>query len=179
MLSGHHHRVGRLAEALARRMDLPESLAVMLGRAAAAHDIGKIALPDQLVFKPGPLDAAERAIMRRHAELGHSILAGSGDPMVELAARVALYHHEAWDGSGYPHGLSGEAIPLEARIVAVCDAYDSLRMPAPWKPGLDHQTTLELMVGGCMDYQPGMFDPAILDLLHRRSLSLRKAWESA
>jgi len=97
--------------------------------ASKLHDIGKIAIPDRILLKPGPLTLAEREIMQRHTVVGYELLADSGDGMLDLAASIALSHHERWDGTGYPQGLRGEEIPLEVRIAAIADVFDALRRP--------------------------------------------------
>jgi putative two-component system response regulator len=97
------------------------------------HDIGKIAVPDAILLKPGPLSAAERREMERHAARGAAILGNSTSDLLRLAAEIALTHHERWDGTGYPRGLMGEAIPLPGRIMAVADVFDALTSKRPYK----------------------------------------------
>ena len=101
------------------------------------HDVGKIGIPDAVLLKPGKLDAEEWAVMQSHATIGGSILAGSSSPLLQVAEQIALTHHERWDGSGYPAGLQGEAIPLAARITAICDVFDALRSKRVYKGALD------------------------------------------
>jgi HD-GYP domain-containing protein (c-di-GMP phosphodiesterase class II) len=102
-----------------------------LGHAALMHDIGKIAVPDSILHKAGPLDAAERAFIQRHTIVGERILAAS--PALRRVGSIVRSSHERWDGQGYPDGLAGEAIPLEARIVAVCDAYSAITSHRPYR----------------------------------------------
>jgi putative two-component system response regulator len=104
-----------------------------LALASTMHDVGKIGVPDAILLKPGPLTAEERCEMERHAERGRSILEGSGSDVVRLASELAFSHHERWDGTGYPNGLKGEAIPLSGRIVAVADVFDALTSDRPYK----------------------------------------------
>jgi putative two-component system response regulator len=104
-----------------------------LREAAALHDIGKLAIPSGTLEKPGPLTEQERALMQTHTDAGARILAGNEEPMLRMAADVALAHHEHWDGSGYPQGLAGDQIPLAARIVAVADVFDALTHDRPYK----------------------------------------------
>lgn len=106
----------------------------LLEQAASMHDTGKVGIPDAILQKPGKLDAAEWEIMKTHSRIGHDILSKSDAPVFQLAAQVALHHHERWDGSGYPDGLAGEAIPEAARIVAIADVFDALSMKRPYKP---------------------------------------------
>ena len=124
--ANHVHRVGLLAEFLAREYGLGDKLAENLRFAAPLHDIGKIAIPDHVLNKPAAHTPDEATIMRTHAERGAELLAQSHLPLIRLAAEVALTHHENWDGSGYPHGLSGEEIPVAGRITALADVYDAL-----------------------------------------------------
>ena len=135
--AAHVQRVGLASEILALALARPHSEAEMLRHAAPLHDIGKIGIPDAVLNKPGPHDQTEAEIMRRHAELGASMLGSSRRPVLQLAAEIAATHHEHWDGSGYPKGLRGEAIPLAGRIVAVADVWDALGSrrcyKAPWQ----------------------------------------------
>ena len=129
----HIQRMARYSALIARGLGLDEKFETMLLAAAPMHDIGKIATPDAILLKPGRLDPHEMAIMRRHAEQGATILAGSASPLIQLAEEIAAAHHEKYDGSGYPRGLRGEAIPLSARIVAVADVFDALTSERPYK----------------------------------------------
>ena len=127
----HVRRIQRFAEALARELGLPESESHSIGYSAVLHDVGKIHVPDEILKKPGPLNDAERFVMKQHTLYGERIL--SKRPFFERARRIARSHHENWDGSGYPDGLSGEKIPLEARIVRVADVYDALTTSRVYK----------------------------------------------
>ncbi len=129
----HIERMGRLCERLAREVGLSVVEADLLRHASALHDVGKVGIPDEILLKPGKLDPAEWARMKTHTTIGASILSGSKSALVQMAEQIALSHHERWDGSGYPEGLSGEEIPLAARICAVCDVFDALLSPRPYK----------------------------------------------
>jgi len=131
--SAYLERMSRIAGLIADGLGLPEELARTIELAAPLHDIGKIATPDSILLKPGKLDADEMAIMREHPSKGAALLSGSHNPFIQTGAVVAQYHHERFDGSGYPHGLKGRDIPLEARIVAVADVFDALISPRPYK----------------------------------------------
>jgi putative two-component system response regulator len=133
LTGGHTRRVGELAERLARTLGLPEDEVEVVRRAAPLHDVGKIGLPDSILLNPGRLTPEEFERGKSHTWIGAGILAGSGVPTLQVAERVALHHHERWDGSGYPHGLRDEEIPLCARIVAVADVYDALTSARPYK----------------------------------------------
>lgn len=165
----HIRRIGAFAKVLAEGIGWSPEEADRIGRAAQLHDIGKIGVPDRVLLKPGPLTPSEWAIMKRHAEVGGGILAVSKGEVMQCAAQIALAHHERWDGTGYPHGIAGATIPLEARIVAVCDVYDALRSPRPYKPPFDHDETKRIMLEGDGRTQPGHFDPEILDVFSRRA----------
>ncbi|GLS90584.1 two-component system response regulator [Psychromonas marina] len=118
---------------LAQRCTGNENWSELLRNAARMHDIGKIGIPDEVLLKPGKLDADEWAIMQKHVEYGVEILGKQETDLLVLAVEVAKYHHEKWDGSGYPNGISGEEIPLSARIVAIADVFDALTSDRPYK----------------------------------------------
>ncbi|MBK1720857.1 response regulator [Thiocystis violacea] len=153
---------------LQRGLHQPELTATTLdqiAQAAPLHDIGKVAIPDQVLLKPGRLDPDEFAIMKTHAIRGFEILEqarksmGEDNPLLRFASQITRHHHERWDGSGYPDGLSGNAIPLSARLMAVADVYDAVRSPRPYKPPFSHAETLALVAKG----RGSHFDPDIVD----------------
>ncbi|TBW38029.1 HD domain-containing protein [Siculibacillus lacustris] len=129
----HIVRMGLISGIVAEAMGLPESDCRMIEIAAQMHDVGKVGIPDEILFKPGRLTPDERVIMETHALLGWEILHGSDSPLIRLAAEVAVSHHEKWDGTGYPHRLAGEAIPLVGRICALADVFDALMAVRPYK----------------------------------------------
>lgn len=155
----HIVRIGFLAKALALCLGKDEAYACMLGRAAPMHDVGKIATPDAVLKKPGPLTESEREIMKRHTVDGARILGRSKIPLFRLAAETALSHHERWDGSGYPAGLAGEDIPLSGRIVAVVDYFDALTMDRVYRPAFSIETSLAMLT----EQRGAAFDPIIVD----------------
>ena len=147
-------RVGRLAALIGEQAGLAATASDALERAARLRDVGHAAVPDALLRKPGPLSEAERAIVRTHASAGARIAAVFASPFAEQVARIAEAHHENWDGSGYPSGLAGEAIPLEARIVAVADRFDAMTRRRPYAPPLavaDALAELRRMSGSALD----------------------------
>jgi putative two-component system response regulator len=132
-LSEHTRRVGDLSAQLAWTMGLDADDVRLMSRAASLHDIGKIGIPQAILRKPARLTDAEMRIMQTHTTIGFYILGGSADPLLQLAAAIALSHHERWDGTGYPHALAGREIPLAGRIVAVADAFDALTNDRPYR----------------------------------------------
>jgi putative two-component system response regulator len=139
----HIWRMGAYAGAIARAANWHVDKADMLELAAPMHDTGKIGTPDAILKKPGPLDEKEWQIMRTHPAIGYNILAKSNTPLFDMAADIALCHHEKWDGSGYPRGLSGANIPESARIVAIADVFDALTMRRPYKPAWPIEKALD------------------------------------
>jgi len=125
--------VGRESAALANALGLSLDEIEDIRRAAPLHDVGKIAMPDSILLKEGPLTDAQMDTVREHATIGARILSGSRVPMLLIAEEIALSHHECWDGGGYPNGLKGEEIPLSARIVSIVDVFDSLTHVRPYK----------------------------------------------
>lgn len=151
----HVIRIGMSGALLARHIGCDPDFCAQIEVAAPMHDVGKIGIPDQILLKPGKLDPDERKIIQQHASIGHQILgAGTKSELINMAAEIAYCHHEWWDGSGYPRGLRGEAIPLCARITSVCDVYDALRSTRPYKEpkGPQHcAQMLEAMAGSQLD----------------------------
>ena len=129
----HTSRMSRMCAELGRAAGLREAEVELLLHAASMHDIGKIAIPDRILLKPGPLEPDEWELMKSHTIVGAEMLAGSSSPVVQMGEVIARAHHEKWDGTGYPLGLKGEEIPLVARICSVCDVYDALVSDRPYK----------------------------------------------
>jgi two-component system, response regulator RpfG len=151
----HVLRMARYARRVAAQLGLDDSICETIELAAPMHDIGKIGVPDHILLKPGALTADERAIMERHTLMGHEILKDSASRYMQMGAVIALGHHEHWDGGGYPGGLAGEKIPLEARIVAVSDVYDALRSVRPYKPAWSREAACDYL----RDEAGRQFDP--------------------
>lgn len=167
----HVVRVGRYAVMIARQMGYPEDRLDLLEQAAQLHDVGKIGIPDAILFKPGRLAEDEYELMKKHCTLGRQIIDPSGNrtlqsdgnanssPLLFLAATIAHSHHERWDGTGYPLGLSGTDIPLEGRIVAVADVFDALASRRPYKEPFSREACLEIIRQG----RGSQFDPEVVD----------------
>lgn len=141
--SAYLERMAHVAGLIAEAMGLPEEQVRIIELAAPLHDIGKIAIPDAVLMKPGPLDEQERARMKQHPRIGYQLLQDSQNRFIQVGALVALRHHERYDGKGYPDGLAGEDIPLEARIVTVADIFDALISRRPYKEAWSIARALE------------------------------------
>lgn len=165
--SEHTFRLGLYARLISEKLGLPEDFIDSIAFASALHDVGKIGIPDSILLKKGPLNQEEMEIIKTHCLIGMRILDKSSFPKIRMCASIALNHHERWDGTGYPNGLKGEEIPLEARIIAVCDCYDSLRSSRPYKKAYDHETTLRIMLEGNSRTSPEHFDPVVLQAFRK------------
>lgn len=141
----HVTRVGRYSRLLAEALSLPPEICFMIEKAAPLHDVGKIGIPDSILHKEGPLTDEEREVMNTHAAKGAALLGEHDSMLIRMAANIARSHHEKWDGSGYPAGLRGEAIPIEGRIVAVSDVFDALTSARPYKSPWPVDQAVELI----------------------------------
>jgi putative two-component system response regulator len=156
----HIWRMAGYSAALAAACGWSEATCRQLELAAPMHDIGKLSIPDAILRKPGKLDAAEWEVMQTHSSVGYKILSkGSDAPILQMAATIALRHHEKWDGSGYPGGLAGEAIPEMARIVAVADVFDALSMTRPYKEAW----AIDRIITTMTDSSGTNFDPRLIE----------------
>jgi PAS domain S-box-containing protein len=155
----HTERVGTMAAEIGKRIGLSDESVALLRDAAPLHDIGKLAIPDSVLLKPGRLSEAEQEIMHTHTTLGARLLFGSRSPALQLAGVIAESHHEWWDGSGYPQGLIGDDIPLVGRIVAVSDTFDALTHDRPHKPGWPADQALSSIRAA----SGSQFDPRVVD----------------
>ncbi|MGH2774980.1 MAG: HD domain-containing phosphohydrolase [Actinomycetota bacterium] len=144
----HIDRMSQYCMLLAERIGINFERAETIRIASQMHDVGKIAIPDSILLKPGPLEHSERIEMQRHAEIGQRILAGSRSELMDTAATIAGTHHERVDGQGYPHGLRGEQIPVEGRIAAIADVFDALTSDRVYRPAIPADDALELMTSG-------------------------------
>lgn len=158
---GHIERIGELAAAIGQRLGLDSTQVELLRIASPMHDVGKIGVSDRILRKPGKLSEDEWREMQRHTEIGYEILSGSETEPLDLAAEIALTHHERMDGSGYPRGLGDDEIPLEGRIAAVVDVFDALITNRVYRPAFGVEEAIEIMREG----RASQFDPEPLDAL--------------
>ncbi len=151
----HTERVGAMSAGIAAGLGFDADQIALLREAAPLHDIGKIAISDSILLKPGKLSEDERAVMQTHAEIGARLLRGSSSPVLQMATVIAASHHERWDGAGYPAALAGEAIPLVGRVVAVADVFDALTHDRPYKRAWDvEDATAEIERGAGSQFDP-------------------------
>jgi methanogenic corrinoid protein MtbC1 len=155
----HIERIGRFSVLLAEHIGLDSDFCERLRHAAPLHDVGKVAIPDAILLKPGPLTPEERAIVETHAEEGHRLVRGSSSSILDMAATIALSHQEKWDGTGYPRGLKGETIPIEGRIVAVADVFDALTSDRVYRKAFPVEDAVQMM----REQRGRHFDPVLLD----------------
>lgn len=166
----HIWRMSEYSKAIALELQWPIEKANQLKEAAALHDTGKIGIPDSILRAPRALTKEEWVIMKTHTTIGYSILSKSDTPLFNLAATIALNHHEKWDGTGYPNGLKGEKIPIEARIVAIADVFDALSMKRSYKKQWNIDKCIELII----DEKGKHFDPNIVDSFLRILEKIKK-----
>lgn len=174
----HITRIGLYAKKIAQFLGLAEDHVEMISFASSMHDLGKIGIPDRILLKDRELSRDEFTIMKEHTRIGESILSHSVHPKIRISADIALNHHEKWDGSGYPFGLRGSAIPIEARIVAICDQYDSLRSARPYKAAFEHERALRIILDGDGRTNPGHFDPDVLKAFLELAPVFREIYDS-
>jgi putative two-component system response regulator len=153
----HVARMSKYCEILARAAG-EENLAATIREASCLHDVGKIGVPDGILLKPGPLLPGERATMQKHAEIGYAILSGSASPLLNLAAEIAITHHERFDGAGYPNHLAGDAIPLAGRMAGIADVFDALTSNRVYRKAFPLMEAVEMM----KEEAGAHFDPDLL-----------------
>ena len=174
--TGYHlQRTSHYSQELALELGMTVRESRDILQASLLHDVGKIGIPDSILYKPGKLTSKEWVVMKQHCAIGAQILSGSSVEIVKLAEVIALSHHEKWDGSGYPGGLSNTEIPIEGRVVAVADAFDALLSKRAYKDSFTLEDTLKSIDEGIGCY----FDPDVVSALHRalpRLLEIRDQW---
>jgi len=175
---GHVRRISYYTEEIALALGMNEGFCETIHYASPMHDIGKIAIPDAILRKPGVLSPAEWDIMKSHTTLGAQLIGGGDSPYLQMGAEIALNHHERWDGGGYPAGLKGEVIPISARIMNICDQYDALRSERPYKRALSHDSAVEIITVGDGRTMPSHFDPDVLSAFKRCTNRFRTIFET-
>lgn len=167
---GHLVRTASGSAYLANVLELADAEQQQIYLVAPVHDVGKLGIPDAVLLKPAVLTQDEHDIMQRHSSIGADLLAGSPEPVLQLAASVARHHHEHFDGSGYPAGLAGEGIPLAARVVAVADAFDAMLETRVYREGMKEEDAL-----GALAERSGVyFDPGLVEVFLRHVPGMRR-----
>jgi putative two-component system response regulator len=156
----HIQRMSEYCAVIARGLNLPAAEVELILHASRMHDVGKVAIPESILRKPGGLDAAEWTVMRGHSAIGSAILDHSSSKILQAGRIIAKTHHERWDGAGYPSGLVGADIPLWGRICAVGDVFDAVTSERPYKPAFPNEEALQLLQAGRGKH----FDPRVVDV---------------
>ncbi len=173
---GHVRRVQALSKYFAEKLGLDNKLVSQIEKFSPLHDIGKIGIPKEILNKPGKLTQEEWELVKKHTTIGASLLSGS--EKLTVARNIALYHHEKFDGSGYPEGLSDDQIPIEAQIVGFVDVYDALRSSRPYKPPYPHEKAVGIILNGDGHTKPQDFNPKILQVFRENENEIRLLWDS-
>ncbi len=174
----HVNRISHYSLELAQHLGMDKDFCNLIFYASPMHDIGKIGIPDAVLLKPISLTPDEWHIMQQHTTIGAQILANNSSPYLRMGHDIALNHHERWDGSGYPNKLSGNSIPLPARIMQLVDVYDALRSRRPYKSAYDHDTALNIILNGDGRTSPCHFDPAILSTFVKCAPTMHDIFDS-
>ncbi|MBF0429946.1 MAG: response regulator [Fibrobacteria bacterium] len=170
----HVLRISKYCEILARGLNLSKEQIWMITKASPLHDIGKIGIPDSILLKPAPLTSAEFEIMKTHAGIGKEILKNTKSNLLKIAEQIASHHHEKWDGTGYPNGVSGDDISIPGRITAVADVFDALTMKRCYKPAFSIEKSVEIMRQGRASH----FDPRIIDVFINKLDEINAVYET-
>jgi cyclic di-GMP phosphodiesterase len=174
----HVRRISYYTEDIALAVGMNPGFCEAIHYSSPMHDIGKIAIPDSILFKRGPLNGEEWEVMKSHAARGAQLIGGGSSPYLRMGAEIAMHHHERWDGSGYPGRLKGQLIPISARIMNICDQYDALRSERPHKRAMSHESAVEIITAGDGRTMPAHFDPDVLQAFKRCAGRFREIFES-
>lgn len=172
--AAHIKRTKEIVSAIVDELDVDEDLKEKIVNFSPLHDIGKIYVPKEILLKPGKLTPEEFEEVKKHTIYAQRLLS---HPQFKVALNIAMYHHENYDGSGYPMGLKGEEIPIEAMVVKIVDIYDALRSVRPYKSALSHEEALKIILEGDDRVSPKHFDPRVLDIFKRKADEIRKIYE--
>lgn len=173
----HLHRIGEMSACLGQRLQFEQDHLIQLRLASMLHDVGKVRGPDALYNAERTLTPEEFAITKEHTHLGEEFLNRSSDPIFQMAAKICAQHHEHYDGSGYPEGLSGDQLTLEACIVHVVDVYDNLRAPRPYREALAHHEAIDIIINGDAKSSPDHFHPRVLQALLSKHRDVEAIYE--
>jgi putative two-component system response regulator len=177
-LGAHIRRISIYSKILAEKLEMDSKYVENIYNSSPMHDIGKVGVPDSILLKSDPLTPEEWELMKKHTTIGANILEGSESEFLKMGKEIALTHHEKWDGSGYPHGLKGEDIPLSGRIVIIADQYDALRSKRPYKPSFDHEKTVGIITKGDGRTVPKHFDPEVLKMFKKTHKEFQEIFET-
>ena len=174
----HIRRVSLYCAEIANKIGWSSEDTEIIELASPMHDIGKVGIPSEILLKRGKLSDVEFSLMKTHAEIGAEILSGSSSKVIQMSERIARCHHERWDGGGYPKGLQGNEIPIEARVMNIADQYDALRSSRPYKPSFTHEQVFDIITRGDGRTQPEHFDPEILEIFKTTHAEFRRIYDS-
>lgn len=174
----HIKRTSHYVRLLGHALGLADDFIETVYYTSSMHDVGKVGIPDGILLKKSPLNPEEWEIIKSHTLIGAKILGGSESSFLRMGESIALSHHERWDGTGYPYGLKGDAIPIEGRIMNIVDQYDAMRSRRPYKPSFDHDKTVQIITVGDDRTMPAHFDPQVLAAFKEIHLEFAKIYDS-